>query len=118
MTTQAVVAAQALYAEQSGSLLAIDSIEGDDPRALRAAALAHLSGAGAVRSYAQAYYLVLLAEAAGDVGAPPLRGAIEARFAGRGEDVAALWRGMATDAQARALNDWIAGDLASRYFRN
>lgn len=118
MTTQAVVAAQALYAEQSGDLLGLDAIEGDDPRALRAAALAHLTGAGAARSYAQAYYLVLLAEAGGDVGAPTLRSAIEARFAGRGADVAELWRDVATQAQARALNDWISADLASRYFRD
>ncbi|NCO85740.1 MAG: hypothetical protein GW886_03825 [Rhodobacterales bacterium] len=118
MTTQTVLAAQAAYVAQPGNVVTLDSIAGDDPRALRKAALAHMTGSGAARSYAQAYYLVLLAEAAGDVGAPTLRASIEARFAGRGDEVAALWRDVAAQAQTRALNDWIETGLANRYFRN
>lgn len=87
----------------------------DDPRDLRALALAHYAGAGATRSYARAYYYALLAEAAGDIGATTLKQEIEGRFSARGEAVTEAWSTLSADIQATALDDWIAGGLADRF---
>jgi hypothetical protein len=87
----------------------------DDPRLLRAMALAHYSGAGQPRSYARAYYFALLAEAAGDIGASTLKTEIEGRFSARGDAVAEAWNTLSTDLQSQALQDWIAGGLADRF---
>ncbi|MGJ8617526.1 MAG: hypothetical protein ACSHWS_11855 [Sulfitobacter sp.] len=94
----------------------LEAIEADDdPRQLRRLALAHYTGSGTVRSYAQAYYFALLAEAAGDIGATALRQEIEGRFAARGDEVRAGWEDLSAEVQARALTDWIDGGLADRY---
>jgi hypothetical protein len=77
--------------------------------------LARFTGSGAARSYAQAYYFALLAEAAGDIGATMLKQEIEGRFEARGDDVAATWAGISDELQAQALQDWISGGLADRY---
>ena len=82
---------------------------------MRALALAHFTGSNATRSYAQAYYFSLLAEAAGDIGASSLKREIEGRFEARGQDVAAAWTDLSAELQARALDDWIGGNLAGRY---
>jgi len=115
MTTQAVLAAQATYLEQTGAAAPVDQITSDDPRDLRRLALAHFSGAGEARSYRRAYYFALLAEAAGDIAATSLREEIEARFGARGPEVAAVWNNIAAETQQSALTDWIDADLPARY---
>ena len=87
----------------------------DDPRQLRRLALVHYTGSGTVRSYAQAYYFALLAEAAGDIGATALRQEIEGRFSARGDQVQAAWETLSASVQEQALSDWIEGGLADRY---
>lgn len=94
------------------------TVQGDDPRALRGLALAHLTGKGAVRSYAAAYVHALLADAAGDVGAAPLLAEIEARFDSRGDEVAEAWRTLSVELQGTAMALWIENDLGSRYGRD
>lgn len=113
LTTMQVIAVQDanLQAQASGTALPA----GDDIRAVRAQALAYFTGLGAPRSYRQAYYFALIAEAAGDIGARPLREDIENRFANRGAEVRAAWAGLRAEIQTRALTDWIERDLASRY---
>ena len=114
LTTVEVVAAQDAFISAPGS----DALpDGSDIRAVRTLALAHFTGLGEPRSYRQAYYYALIAEAAGDIGAQPLREDIEARFANRGEAVDALWLTLRADTQARALQDWINLDLAQRFTR-
>lgn len=116
MTTQQVLAAQAdniaaLTTAAGDQLLQ----EADDPRQLRAQALRHLTGSGAARSYARAYYFALLAEAAGDVGATSLRQEIEARFGARGPAVQQVWAALSRDLQAQALDTWLTQGLAERF---
>lgn len=89
--------------------------EDDDPRSLRRLALAYLSGNGAGRSYADAYYYALLATAAGDIGATALKKEIEDRFEGRGQEVARNWQELRDGVQLQALEDWIEEDMATRY---
>ncbi len=115
MTTQAVLAAQESYLVASAAPAPVDQVTGNDPRDLRRLALAHFSGAGAVRSYARAYYFALLAEAAGDIAATSLREEIEARFGARGPEVAEVWQNIAAEMQALAITDWIEADLPARY---
>ncbi len=116
MTTPDVVAAQEAYLAQSAATAPEAALAGStDPRDLRALALAHFTGLGAPRAYGRAYYYALLAEAAGDIGATTLREEVEARFGARGPEVAAFWAGLQAETQAAALNDWIAGDLASQF---
>ncbi len=114
MTTTAVLAAQD---SNAAPLPEVRDVLGDsdDPRVLRAMALAHYSGAGQPRSYARAYYFALLAEAAGDIGASTLKQEIESRFSARGADVLADWNTRSTALQAQALQDWIAAGLADRF---
>lgn len=114
LTTSQVISAQSA---NIGTLDVSSLPDGNDIRAVRALALRHLTGLGAQRSYEHAYYFALLAEAAGDIGARPLREDIEARFANRGEAVDTLWAEMRAETQARALNDWISQSLATRYLR-
>ncbi len=114
LTTTQVVAAQDRYLSQVG-LVALPG--GNDIRVVRARALAHFTGLGAPRSYRQAYYYALIAEAAGDIGARPLREDIEARFANRGDEVNTMWATMRLETQERALSDWITGDLAAQFTR-
>ncbi len=119
MTTQTVLAAQpALGAEGAAPLIGRAGVDSDDPRDLRAAALARLYGVGAARSYAQAYYFALLAEAAGDIAATSLVDEIDARFAQRGPDAAQAWSAAREGAEMQALADWIALDLPARYTRD
>ena len=115
MTTQAVLAAQATYLDQTGAAAPVDQITTDDPRDLRRLALAYFSGTGEARSYRRAYYFALLAEAAGDIAATSLREEIEARFGARGPEVAAVWNIIAAETQQSALTDWIDADLPARY---
>ncbi|MFK7938031.1 MAG: hypothetical protein AB8B82_01535 [Roseovarius sp.] len=114
LTTTDVVAAQDAYLDPGDTAAAL---EGNDIRAVRAQALAHFTGLGAARSYRQAYYYALIAEAAGDIGARPLREDIEARFANRGEAVSATWAALRNDTQERALSDWIAQDMVAQFTR-
>lgn len=114
LTTTDIVAAQDAYMGRVG----VDPLpEGRDIRAVRARALAHFTGLGAPRSYREAYYFALIAEAAGDIGARPLREDIEARFANRGDAVTDMWSAMRLETQDRALTDWIGGNLAAQYTR-
>ncbi|MBF9049974.1 hypothetical protein GTA62_12605 [Roseobacter sp. HKCCD9010] len=116
ITTPDVVAAQAAYLAAIGAPSPAEAIGAtDDPRALRALALAHFTGLGAPRAYERAYYYALLAEAAGDIGATVLREEIEARFGARGPEVRAFWIALSAETQRAALADWIALDLASRF---
>lgn len=113
LTTNDVIAAQDAHSPGFATLP-----EGGDIRAVRELALAHFTGLGAPRNYRQAYYFALIAEAAGDIGAQPLREDIEARFANRGEEVDALWSDLRIATQEQALTDWIAQDLAARFTRS
>lgn len=116
MTTSQVLEVQS---EGHGQLIsATTAIDADDPRELRRLALAYLAGTGVTRSYKQAYYFALLAEAAGDIGASALKTEIEDRFAARGPEVAATWAAASAEIQTKALEDWVSGGLASRYRRN
>ena len=117
MTTTQVLAAQA--ANLAPLPTVAEAIgDSDDPRLLRAMALAHFSGSGQPRSYARAYYFALLAEAAGDIGATTLKQEIEGRFSARGDAVAGAWDVLSTDVQAQALEDWISGGLPDRFQTN
>ncbi|MFN3209293.1 MAG: hypothetical protein ACE369_09885 [Roseovarius sp.] len=115
LTTLQVIAEQDAHLEDHAAAPALP--EGNDIRAVRGQALAYFTGLGAPRSYRQAYYLALIAEAAGDIGARPLREDIENRFASRGDAVRAAWAGLRNEIQSLALRDWIEGDLAARYAR-
>ena len=103
---------------QGDLLSATQATTEDDPRALRRLALAYLAGSGVVRSYPQAYYFALLAEAAGDIGATALKEEINDRFAARGDEVQKAWAEASASIQELALNDWISGGLGARYKRN
>ena len=77
---------------------------------VRAKALAHLRGSGAVRSYARAYYWALLGKAAGDQAAATIAGEIETRMRRRGPDAATAWQAAADQARTGALAHWLAAD--------
>ncbi len=115
MTTGEVLTLQAAEVDRVGIVPADAIADIDDPRALRALALAHYAGAGQSRSYARAYYYALLAEAAGDIGATALKNEIESRFSARGDEVTEAWAELSASIQASALEDWIAGGLADRF---
>lgn len=89
--------------------------DGDAPRALRRMSLAYLAGAGQTRSYARAYYLALLAQAAGDIAGETLKDEVDDRFVARGAEVADAWAEVSAGLQADALENWIADGLADRY---
>ncbi|MCZ4354180.1 hypothetical protein O4H61_16815 [Roseovarius aestuarii] len=89
-----------------------------DVRMVRRLALAHFTGLETARSYKLAYYYALIAEAAGDIGARPLREDIEARFANRGDKVSEMWVGLRATLQEQALSDWIDMDLAARFLKD
>ena len=114
MTTGEVLDLQS-STEWSAETLASNLPEGADPRTLRDLSVAFFTGMDRPRNYANAYLLALLAEAAGDVGAPQLLTEIASRFEARGQEVRAAWAARATDIEAIALSIWIDGDLASRY---
>jgi hypothetical protein len=114
MTTGEVLDLQG-STEWSAETLASNLPEGADPRALRDLSVAFFTGMDRPRNYANAYLLALLAEAAGDVGAPQLLTEIASRFEARGQEVRAAWAARSTDIEATALSAWIDGDLASRY---
>ncbi|MBY6199896.1 hypothetical protein KUV65_00845 [Maritalea mobilis] len=95
--------------------LAANLPEGGDPRALRDLSVAFFTGMDRPRNYANAYLLAILAEAAGDVGAPQLLTEITGRFEARGPEVRAAWAALSSDIEAIALSAWIEGDLAGRY---
>lgn len=98
----------------NAATLASNLPEGTDPRVLRALSVAFFTGMDRPRSYANAYLLALLAEAAGDVGAPQLLIEIASRFEARCEEVRVAWTERSTDIEATALSAWINGDLAVR----
>ncbi|UXX82110.1 hypothetical protein [Roseovarius pelagicus] len=119
MTTVAVIETQKAYLDDSDAVVGIDALPADgDVREVRRMALARFTGLGAARSYRLAYYYALIAEAAGDIGARPLREDIEARFANRGEDVTEMWMQTRAKLQELALKDWIELDLAARFGRS
>lgn len=113
LTTMQVLSAQDAHIAAGPARPALPA--GEDIRAVRTQALAYFTGLGAPRSYRQAYYLALIAEAAGDIGAGPLREDIENRFENRGPEVRETWSALRTEIQTRALTDWIEGNLAGRY---
>ena len=112
-----VLAAQASFSASLGLADApLDGLApGNDPRALRARAIAHLTGIDAPRDYALAYYNALLAEAAGDIAGPILIDEINTRFLNRGDAVAEAWAATRAETERAALSDWIAGGLSERY---
>lgn len=77
---------------------------------VRALALAHLRGSGAVRSYARAYYWALLGKAAGDPAATSIASEIETRMRHRGSDAAIAWQIAADQSRTDALAHWLAAD--------
>ena len=99
----------------SAEILANNLPEGADPRALRDLSVTFFTGRDRPRSYANAYLLVLLAEAAGDVDAPQLLSEITSRFEARRQRMRAAWATRSTDIEATALSAWIDGDFGSRY---
>jgi hypothetical protein len=119
LTTGEVIAVQDEYlGRKSAAQNPAEALPaGADVRVVRRLALAHFTGLEAARSYKLAYYYALIAEAAGDIGARPLREDIEARFANRGADVDALWRVMRAEIQEMALSDWVRMDLATRFLK-
>jgi hypothetical protein len=84
---------------------------------VRAEALAHLRGSGAVRSYARAYYWALLGKAAGDQAAASIAGEIETRMRHRGPDAATAWQAAADQARTDALAHWLAADYPATLAR-
>ena len=84
---------------------------------VRAHALDHLSGNGAVRSYVRAYYWSLLGKAAGDQAAASMAGEIEARMRHRGPDAAAAWKAVAEKTRTEALKHWLAADYPTKLAR-
>ncbi|AHM04799.1 hypothetical protein roselon_02478 [Roseibacterium elongatum DSM 19469] len=105
---------------QAGTTLSAETLapalpQGNDPRALRDLAVAYFTGASQPRNYANAYLMALLADAAGDVGAPQLLTEITGRFDLRGPEVRRLWAARSAEIEALALSSWIEGDLAARY---
>lgn len=113
MTSVDVLKAQADHiADQPSNAVLPDD---NDPRTLRQLSLAYLIGSGTSRSYAQAYYFALLAEAAGDINATGLRREIEGRFEARGDAVRDAWATTSAEMQTKALEDWIGSGLADRY---
>ena len=84
---------------------------------VRAYALAHLRGNGAVRSYVRAYYWALLGKAAGDQAAASLAGEIEARMRHRGPEAAAAWQAVAKKTRTDALTHWLAADYPTKLVR-
>ncbi len=113
MTSVDVLKAQADFSVEQSPLAGLP--EDNDPRSLRQLSLAYFIGSGTPRSYAQAYYFALLAEAAGDINASALRQEVEGRFAARGDVVREAWDKTSADMQAKALQDWIGLGLADRY---
>ena len=77
---------------------------------VRAQALAHLRGSGAVRSYARAYYWALLGKAAGDPAATSIASEIETRMRHRGSDATITWQIAADQSGTDALAHWLAAD--------
>lgn len=123
LTTAEVLALQPGFAGADGAPLAglVDAVVGsddDDPRSLRQAAIDRLYGTGSARSYAQAWYFAVLAEASGDIAASSLIDEIAARFALRGPDAAAAWAEAREAAEVAALTDWVALDLPARFAAN
>ena len=84
---------------------------------VRAYALAHLSGNGAVRSYVRAYYWALLGKAAGDQATASMAGEIEARMRHRGPEAAAAWKAVAEKTRTDALTHWLAADYPTKLAR-
>lgn len=116
LTTGEVMAAQEAFTRALPDAGALP--DGNDIRDVRRKALAHFTGLGEPRSYRLAYAYALIAEAAGDIGARPLREDIEARFANRGDEVTSLWTALRLDIQQEVLTAWIEEDLATRYGRS
>lgn len=79
-----------------------------DPRALREMAVAALSGFGAPRSYADAYFLALLAQAGGDRGAAAILREVESM--GRLLEAPADWEALLADLRAEAVALWFGAD--------
>lgn len=92
--------------------------ESRDPRDLRSRAIARLTGTGAARDYALAYYLAILAEAAGDVAATSVIADINARFTNRGELVTADWSRTKREIEEAAVEVWVDLNLAGRFGAN
>ena len=73
-----------------------------------------LRGAGAVRSYARAYYWALLGQAAKDSAGASLASEIEARMRHRGAAAAEVWQTAAEQARADALAHWLTADYPAK----
>ena len=75
-------------------------------RSLREAALAHLTGLGATRSYNHAYLWASLGATAGDLASASLVDEINTRMTLRGDAVAEKWATTTANINARALAIW------------
>jgi hypothetical protein len=82
--------------------------------AIRAEALARLTGAGALRSYPAAWYWATLGAAASDPAARALRDEVDARMRLHGDEAAAAWDAAIAPLAEQALRDWLRHDMAAR----
>ncbi len=83
--------------------------------ALRAEALARLTGASEPRSYALAWFWASLAAAAGDPAGTDLRDGIDRRMRLHGPAAEAAWAAARAPVEDAALHEWVARDLGTRF---
>ena len=83
--------------------------------ALRAEALARMTGATEPRSYALAWFWASLAAAAGDPAATDLRDGIDRRMRLHGPAAEAAWAAARAPVEDAALHEWVARDLGARF---
>lgn len=85
----------------------------NDPVALRILAQDLEAGRSLPRHLTEAYYLSLIAAAAGDEAAARARDRIAGRFDGADPEEQAVWRQVRTEIEERAYADWVNGLGAS-----
>lgn len=83
--------------------------------ALRAEALARMSGEAEPRSYALAWFWAALAAAAGDPAGTDLRDGIDRRMRLHGAAAEAAWAEARAPVEDAALHEWVARDLGTRF---
>ncbi|MEO1001449.1 MAG: hypothetical protein AAFW69_12750, partial [Pseudomonadota bacterium] len=113
LETADVLALQSEVAEATGARDLADA-PGADLATIRAKALDHLTGSGAVRDYALAYLWASLGAAAGDAASASVRDEIDGRMRFRGAAAADAWADSSAEAAEGALQLWIENDLATR----
>ena len=82
---------------------------------LRDAALARMSGKGAVRSYPRAWFWASIGAAAGDPASISMRDQIERRMRAHGDAATAAWQAATSPLADEAVQVWISRNLAARY---